>query len=225
MQNEIENYRGVLGPLFDVKNIYKSVFWEYEKPFTILIKYSIRNVWSVLNTLLNWPETLHKTWDNTGFHWPVFCHIRTESMILSLSWRIWVVNWKRLFLHILCRQWIICHCFGKSPSGGRELEILPGDFFYWVVETWGGVILTIPTFFKSKHSFLWMLNIKSKLVWPVCPKSMKLRQKWYRSNEYSWRWRFYWVITWKLLFSWGEFTFVGRRGIIIWWGGTLPSLQ
>ena len=92
-----------------------------------------------------------------------------------------------------------------------------------VAKTWGGVILTIWTFFKTKHSFLWILNIKLKSAWPVCSKSMKLRQKWYRSNEYSWRWRFYWVITWKLLFSWGEFTFVERTEIIIWWGGTLPS--
>ena len=33
--------------------------------------------------------------------------------------------------------------------------------------------------------------------------------KWYRSNDYNQKWSFYWVITWKLLFS---------GGINLWWG-------
>ena len=29
-----------------------------------------------------------------------------------------------------------------------------GDFFYWVLGTWGGVILTMQAFFKARNSFL-----------------------------------------------------------------------
>ena len=46
----------------------------------------------------------------------------------------------------------------EKSSPVRESEILLG-FFYQVVWTWGGVILTIQTFFKAKNSFLWILNI------------------------------------------------------------------
>ena len=28
-------------------------------------------------------------------------------------------------------------------------------------------------------------QLKSNLTWPKCPKSMKLKQKWNRSNDYS----------------------------------------
>ena len=28
-------------------------------------------------------------------------------------------------------------------------------------------------------------QLKSKLKWPMCPKSMKLKQKWSRNNDYS----------------------------------------
>ena len=35
----------------------------------------------------------------------------------------------------------------------------------------------------------------------MCPKSMKLKQKWSKSNDYSSKCCFYWVITWKLLLS------------------------
>ena len=42
---------------------------------------------------------------------------------------------------------------------------------------------------------------------------MKLKQKWYMSNDYNWKCCFYWLITWKLLFS--------VRGIKIWWVGSL----
>ena len=51
-------------------------------------------------------------------------------------------------------------------------------------------------------------QLKSKLRWPKCPKSTKLKLKWNRSNDCSWKWCFYWVITWKLLF---------RGGINLWW--------
>ena len=28
-------------------------------------------------------------------------------------------------------------------------------------------------------------QLKSKLTWPKCPKSMRLKQKWNRSNDYN----------------------------------------
>ena len=48
---------------------------------------------------------------------------------------------------------------GIPPSSEGESKILLGGFFYWLRETWGGVILTIQTFFKAKNSFLWILSI------------------------------------------------------------------
>ena len=46
----------------------------------------------------------------------------------------------------------------------------------------------------------------------MCTKSMKLKQKWCWSNDYS----FFCVITWKLLFSGWGLTF-GKGRIKIWW--------
>ena len=46
-------------------------------------------------------------------------------------------------------------------------------------------------------------QLKSKLAWPVWQHNMKLKQKWYSSNDYSKKWHFYWVVTWKVLFSEG----------------------
>ena len=48
---------------------------------------------------------------------------------------------------------------GWGEGGGGGSEILLGEFVYWVKETWGGMILTIRTFFEAKKSFLWILNI------------------------------------------------------------------
>ena len=76
-------------------------------------------------------------------------------------------------------------------------------------------------------------QLKSKLTWPACPKSIKLKQKCSGSNDYSYK-CFYWVITWKLLFSGGEdWLLVGKNGeggdfsrvyeqTFGWWGGPLP---
>ena len=43
---------------------------------------------------------------------------------------------------------------------------------------------------------------------------MKLKQKWNGSNDYSWKWFFYFVITWKLLYEGvggGGEVFLGER--------------
>ena len=89
-------------------------------------------------------------------------------------------------------------------------------------------------FSKLKTAFcsiLWILNhdLKSKLAWPVSQKSMKLKQKWYKSNDCSWKWRFYWVLTWKFLFGEGIDFFLWREGDyrwgneqMFWWEKTNP---
>ena len=53
-----------------------------------------------------------------------------------------------------------------------------GTFFYQVVRNWGGVILTIRKFFKTKNSIFVNTKhqLKSKLAWSVFQKSMKLNK-------------------------------------------------
>ena len=46
--------------------------------------------------------------------------------------------------------------------------------------------------------------LKSKLVWPECTKSMKLKWKSYRSNDDSLKWSLYRFITWWIFFQVGE---------------------
>ena len=104
---------------------------------------------------------------------------------------------------------------GKFQWG--ESEILLGEFFYQVKGTWVGAILMIQTFFKAKTAFCEYWTSKSKLTWPMSPKSMKLNQKWSKNNDYSWKCCFYWVITWKLLLSggsgfWGGIDFCWEGG-------------
>ena len=53
-------------------------------------------------------------------------------------------------------------------------------------------------------------QLKSKLAWPVCPKNIKLKQKWYMSNDYSYKLSFYWVF---------------GGGIKIWWGSLLEGIS
>ena len=71
-----------------------------------------------------------------GFFWPKFSNFsqHTNPSI-------------RLF-QIVLRGW-----------GNRNFTEEEGGFFYRVKGTWTGVILTIPTFFKAKNSFFWILNI------------------------------------------------------------------
>ena len=63
---------------------------------------------------------------------------------------------------------------GESYFARRE------NFFYRAVGTWGGVILTIQTFFRPSFK-----NLKSKLAWTVYTNNMKLKQKRDRTNDYS----------------------------------------
>ena len=59
---------------------------------------------------------------------------------------------------------------GEYSEVEGELEILLGAVFYQVLEIWGGVNLTIRTFFKVKNIILIINNeydLKSKLERPV----------------------------------------------------------
>ena len=60
------------------------------------------------------------------------------------------------FLKILCIQGFlngIKWWGGISPSWGNG-KFYWGEFIFWLVATWGGVILTIQTFFKARSSIL-----------------------------------------------------------------------
>ena len=46
-------------------------------------------------------------------------------------------------------------------------------------------------------------QLKSKLAWPACWNSMKLKQKGTWGMTTATNGYFYWVITWKLLFDGG----------------------
>ena len=93
--------------------------------------------------------------------------------------------------------------FSSRGEGGTE--ILLGEFFNgWrePKEEWSWQFKPLFQNWKqlSVHT---EHQLKSKLRWPKCPKSTKLKLKWNRSNDCSWKWCFYWVITWKLLFRGG----------------------
>ena len=53
-------------------------------------------------------------------------------------------------------------------------------------------------------------QLKRKLTGSVRPKSMKLKGKWCKSNDYSQKCCFYWAITWKLLVSDG-----GDKNVVV----------
>ena len=47
----------------------------------------------------------------------------------------------------------------KGVGGEGRIRNFIGGNFYWVVGTWGGLILMIRNFSKAKNTFLWILNI------------------------------------------------------------------
>ena len=80
-----------------------------------------------------------------------------------------------------------------------------GDFFYQVAGTWGEVILAIWTFFKAKNSFLWILSSNFKISMTCVSEEYEIKTNMIHDQRLQ-----LWVITWKLLFSYGE--------INLWWG-------
>ena len=81
------------------------------------------------------------------------------------------------------------------PNGG-DRKLCYGEFFYWVVGIWG-VISIILTFVKDKkqHSVYTEHQLKSKLAWPVCIKSMEVKLKMVQDQWLQQKWSSYWVIT------------------------------
>ena len=102
---------------------------------------------------------------------------------------------------------------GIPPSGGGNQKFCWGIFFTGQWEPEEELFWPIIPFSKLKIAFCeYWTSIKTKIsMTPVCPKSMKLKQKWCMNIDYNRKCCFYcyWVITWKLLFS---------GGINLWWG-------
>ena len=98
---------------------------------------------------------------------------------------------------------------GVNSPQWRESEICGGGFFYQVVRTWGGVILTIQTFLKAKNSILQhSVNteplIKIKISMTCVSKEYKIEIK-IKMVQEQWR---------KL-----EMTFLVGYNLKIWRGG------
>ena len=64
---------------------------------------------------------------------------------------------------------------GRAFSPVGAMGNFARGIFCWVVGIWQGVFLTIWTFFDVKNNILYIMNLKSKLTWPVCTKSIKLK--------------------------------------------------
>ena len=88
-------------------------------------------------------------------------------------------------------------------------EILLGRISYWVVGVWG-VISTILTFFKAKkqHSVNIEYQLKSKLAWPMCKKSMKLKWKMVQDQWLQQKMKFLIGYYLKIVIQWGQWTLV-----------------
>ena len=104
---------------------------------------------------------------------------------------------------------------GESPPsfGGGESEILLGEFFFtgWWEPEEVRFFLIIWLFFKA-NSILWILIISITIsmasVSKECEIKTMVQEQWLQLKM---KWCFYWVITWKFLFSGG--------GIDFWWEG------
>ena len=87
-------------------------------------------------------------------------------------------QWPHSFVLYKSIQGVYLHTFvyqGFTNSIEGEIQVMLGGFFYQVVGTWEGVILTIWTFFKSKKTVNSKHWLKSKLEWSQHTKSMKLK--------------------------------------------------
>ena len=81
------------------------------------------------------------------------------------------------------KRWAVWHFtyVGHTTKILQMLTILSAIIivFYWVMGIWGGVILTIQTFFKAKNnakSYIDEHQLKVKVTWlVVCTKSMKIK--------------------------------------------------
>ena len=105
-------------------------------------------------------------------------------------------KWKKYFPIIVCTPKSEILLGGRIFfAGWRELEE-----WFWGFEPFSKLFQQLSV--NTEH------QLKSKLTWSVWPKSMKLKQKWRRKNDYNQKCCFYWVLTWKL--------FLVGGGIKIW---------
>ena len=103
---------------------------------------------------------------------------------------------------------VLSESWGKSTHEGNQ-KFCRGGFFYQVVRTWGGVILTIQTFVKAKNSILQHSvntepSIKIKISMTCVSKEYKIEIK-IKMVQEQWR---------KL-----EMTFLVGYNLKIWRGG------
>ena len=95
---------------------------------------------------------------------------------------------------------------GESPQW-REGKFCKGFEGWWESDKkW---IWPFKTFSKLKKKISVNIEhwLKSKLEWPMCSNSMKLKMV--QEQQLQLKWIFYWVITWKLLLSGGNEPLVG----------------
>ena len=109
-----------------------------------------------------------------------------------------------------------------AVRGWRESKILlVGDFFTGWREPEEEWFWQFEPFSKLKTAFCeYWTSIKMKINMTCVSKIMKLKQKWSKSNDYSKKCCFCWVITWKLLLSGGGKVFFYGEFFSRWsdWG-------
>ena len=96
-----------------------TVVWSYQtmhkyKLYTWIINKKLKKV------------SLHNIFENTGFHWPVFSRIRTESRILTLYGRIRVSEnpYSRIFYaKVSCYHFQILPFYHKTKNGTWKTRI------------------------------------------------------------------------------------------------------
>ena len=131
----------------------------------------------------------------------IFWHSITEKyFMIWYSLENSIMHMFRIFQKVVRGGWE-----NPPPSGRLESEVLMWEIFLPGEENLRRSDFDDSNLFQSwkQPSVKTKHQLKSKLTWPVCPKSMNLKQKWSRSNKYSYKCCFCLVITWKLLFSGG----------------------
>ena len=74
-----------------------------------------------------------------------------------------------------------------------------GSWGYCLEEFW-----PFNAFVKLQVRFSNHQLVKISLIYPY--KKPEVKKIWYNSNDCSYKWSLYWVITWKLLFGEGDFS-------------------
>ena len=116
-----------------------------------------------------------------------------------------------------------CQGFPNSGEGWRVGNFTGGWLFYRMKENWGGVILTIQTFFEAKNSFLWYwTSIKIKINLTCVSKEYEIKTKFEQEQWLQLKLLFLLGYDLKIVVNWeGKLTFGARGGggAKIWWGG------